>query len=78
MPPASMICHRFKVGHHRNEVHHRIRLASKVAAKRAQSLRRAAVINAITDAIGTEDLAMPATAQAVWSALTRTQPRHAA
>ena len=28
----------------------------------------AAVINAITDAIGTEDLAMPATAQAVWSA----------
>jgi carbon-monoxide dehydrogenase large subunit len=38
----------------------------------------AAVINAITDAIGTEDLAMPATAQAVWSALTRTQPRHAA
>jgi carbon-monoxide dehydrogenase large subunit len=38
----------------------------------------AAVINAITDAIGTEDLAMPATAQAVWSAFTRTQPRHAA
>jgi carbon-monoxide dehydrogenase large subunit len=31
----------------------------------------AAVINAITDAIGTEDLAMPATAQAVWSALRR-------
>jgi carbon-monoxide dehydrogenase large subunit len=29
----------------------------------------AAVINAITDAIGTEDLAMPATPQAVWSAL---------
>jgi carbon-monoxide dehydrogenase large subunit len=29
----------------------------------------AAVINAITDAIGTENLAMPATAQAVWSAL---------
>jgi len=30
-----------------------------------------AVINAITDAIGTEQLAMPATAQAVWSALQR-------
>ena len=29
----------------------------------------AAVINAITDAIGTEELAMPATAQAVWAAL---------
>ena len=28
-----------------------------------------AVINAITDAIGTEELAMPATAQAVWAAL---------
>jgi carbon-monoxide dehydrogenase large subunit len=31
----------------------------------------AAVINAITDAIGTEDLQMPATAQAVWEALQR-------
>jgi carbon-monoxide dehydrogenase large subunit len=31
----------------------------------------AAVINAITDAIGTEDLAMPATSQAVWVALRR-------
>ena len=29
----------------------------------------AAVINAITDAIGTEDLAMPATAPAVWAAI---------
>jgi carbon-monoxide dehydrogenase large subunit len=29
----------------------------------------AAVINAITDAIGTEDLAMPATSQAVWAAI---------
>jgi carbon-monoxide dehydrogenase large subunit len=29
----------------------------------------AAVINAITDAIGTEDLAMPATPAAVWAAL---------
>ncbi|HEY7298866.1 MAG TPA: xanthine dehydrogenase family protein molybdopterin-binding subunit [Xanthobacteraceae bacterium] len=39
----------------------------------------AAVINAITDAIGTEDLAMPATAQAVWSALQRVdQNRRAA
>ena len=31
----------------------------------------AAVINAITDAIGTEELTMPATAQTVWSALQR-------
>ena len=31
----------------------------------------AAVINAITDAIGTEELSMPATAQAVWSAFKR-------
>jgi aerobic carbon-monoxide dehydrogenase large subunit len=30
-----------------------------------------AVINALTDAIGTEELAMPATAQAVWQALQR-------
>jgi carbon-monoxide dehydrogenase large subunit len=29
----------------------------------------AAVMNAITDAIGTEELAMPATPQAVWQAL---------
>jgi carbon-monoxide dehydrogenase large subunit len=38
----------------------------------------AAAINAITDAIGTEELAMPATAQAVWSALQRATPRQAA
>jgi carbon-monoxide dehydrogenase large subunit len=38
----------------------------------------AAVINAITDAIGTENLAMPATANAVWSALQRATPRAAA
>jgi carbon-monoxide dehydrogenase large subunit len=38
----------------------------------------AAVINAITDAIGTEVLAMPATAQAVWAALKTAQPRQAA
>jgi carbon-monoxide dehydrogenase large subunit len=38
----------------------------------------AAVINAITDAIETEDLAMPATANAVWSALQRAKPRQAA
>ncbi len=39
----------------------------------------AAVINAITDAIGTEQLAMPATSQAVWAALqkSKTMP-HAA
>jgi carbon-monoxide dehydrogenase large subunit len=29
----------------------------------------AAVINAITDAIGTEEIAMPATPSAVWAAL---------
>jgi carbon-monoxide dehydrogenase large subunit len=29
----------------------------------------AAVINAITDAIGTENLAMPATPQAIWAAI---------
>jgi carbon-monoxide dehydrogenase large subunit len=38
----------------------------------------AAVINAVTDAIGTEQLAMPATANAVWSALKRATPRAAA
>jgi len=38
----------------------------------------AAVINAITDAIGTENLAMPATANAVWSALQSASVRHAA
>ena len=34
----------------------------------------AAVINAITDAIGTEQLTMPATANTVWSAIQRAQP----
>ncbi|MEZ5788766.1 MAG: xanthine dehydrogenase family protein molybdopterin-binding subunit [Xanthobacteraceae bacterium] len=38
----------------------------------------AAVINAITDAIGTEDISMPATPEAVWTALQKTQPRAAA
>ena len=38
----------------------------------------AAVINAITDAIGTENLAMPATANAVWTALQSAKPRQAA
>jgi carbon-monoxide dehydrogenase large subunit len=38
----------------------------------------AAVINAITDAIGSEALSMPATANAVWSALQRAKPRAAA
>jgi aerobic carbon-monoxide dehydrogenase large subunit len=37
-----------------------------------------AVINAITDAIGTEDVPMPATAQAVWQALQRTSRQKAA
>jgi carbon-monoxide dehydrogenase large subunit len=38
----------------------------------------AAVINALTDAIGSEELAMPATAQAVWSALRKAKPAPAA
>jgi carbon-monoxide dehydrogenase large subunit len=38
----------------------------------------AAVINAITDAIGSENLIMPATAQTVWAALKNGQPRQAA
>ena len=39
----------------------------------------AAVINAITDAIGTEEVAMPATPQrAVWAARCRSVERHAA
>ncbi|HEY9359744.1 MAG TPA: xanthine dehydrogenase family protein molybdopterin-binding subunit [Xanthobacteraceae bacterium] len=38
----------------------------------------AAVINAITDAIGMEELAMPATSQVVWAALKRAQPSQAA
>jgi carbon-monoxide dehydrogenase large subunit len=38
----------------------------------------AAVINAITDAVGSEDIAMPATAHAVWAAIQRAQPRQAA
>jgi carbon-monoxide dehydrogenase large subunit len=31
-----------------------------------------ALINAITDAVGSEDVAMPATAQAVWQAIQKT------
>jgi carbon-monoxide dehydrogenase large subunit len=38
----------------------------------------AAVINALTDALGTEDLAMPATAPAVWAAIQKTRMRRAA
>jgi carbon-monoxide dehydrogenase large subunit len=38
----------------------------------------AAVINAITDAIGTENIAMPANAATVWAAIQKTQPRAAA
>ncbi|TMJ93608.1 MAG: hypothetical protein E6G77_23835, partial [Alphaproteobacteria bacterium] len=37
-----------------------------------------AVINAITDAIGTEDLPMPATPQAVWRALQKANDRRTA
>ena len=35
----------------------------------------AAVMNAITDAIGIEDMAMPATPQAVWAAIRERAPR---
>ena len=38
----------------------------------------AAVINAITDAVGSESVPMPATANAVWSVLQKTTPRQAA
>ena len=38
----------------------------------------AAVINAITNAIGSEDLSMPATPQSVWAALQKSRPRAAA
>ena len=38
----------------------------------------AAVMNAITDAVGTEHIAMPATPATVWAALQKTQPRQAA
>ncbi len=38
----------------------------------------AAVINALTDAIGSEDIAMPATAQAMWLALQKVNSRKAA
>jgi carbon-monoxide dehydrogenase large subunit len=38
----------------------------------------AAVINALTNAIGTEALAMPATSQSVWSALQKMSRHHAA
>jgi carbon-monoxide dehydrogenase large subunit len=38
----------------------------------------AAVINAITDAVGSENITMPATANSVWSALSRTNVRQAA
>jgi len=37
----------------------------------------AAVINAITDALGTEEIAMPATASAVWSVMQKTPPKAA-
>ena len=37
----------------------------------------AAVINAVTDALGTEDIAMPATPNAVWAVMQRTPPKAA-
>jgi aerobic carbon-monoxide dehydrogenase large subunit len=38
----------------------------------------AAVINAVTDALGHEDIAMPATSQAVWRAAQKSNVKHAA
>ena len=38
----------------------------------------AAVINAITDAVGNENVPMPATAQAVWAAAQQARPAQAA
>ena len=38
----------------------------------------AAVMNAITDAIGSEDIAMPATPQAVWAAIRKSHAAHSA
>jgi carbon-monoxide dehydrogenase large subunit len=38
----------------------------------------AAVMNAITNALGTEDIAMPATPAAVWAALQKSRPKMAA
>jgi aerobic carbon-monoxide dehydrogenase large subunit len=38
----------------------------------------AAMINAITDAVGHEDVSMPATPQVVWAALRKARPMHAA
>jgi aerobic carbon-monoxide dehydrogenase large subunit len=38
----------------------------------------AAVMNAITDAIGIENIAMPASPSAVWSAIQKARPRQAA
>jgi carbon-monoxide dehydrogenase large subunit len=38
----------------------------------------AAVMNAITDAVGMEDIAMPATPATVWAALQKTNRRQAA
>jgi carbon-monoxide dehydrogenase large subunit len=43
--------------------------SQRAAAKRARSARPRAVMNAITDALGVKDLAMPATAQTVWRTL---------
>jgi carbon-monoxide dehydrogenase large subunit len=38
----------------------------------------AAVINAITDAVGTESVAMPATSATVWAAIKQATPARAA
>jgi carbon-monoxide dehydrogenase large subunit len=38
----------------------------------------AAVMNAITDAIGTEDIAMPATPHTVWAAIRKSHAAHPA
>jgi carbon-monoxide dehydrogenase large subunit len=38
----------------------------------------AAVINAITNAVGSEDISMPATPQVVWSAVQKMRPQQVA
>jgi carbon-monoxide dehydrogenase large subunit len=68
----------FKVDHSSCTPCPTIRWASRAAARPAPSARPPAVINAITDALGHEDIAMPATPQAVWRAAQKTLSRMAA
>ena len=53
-------------------------LGSKGCGEAGAIAAPAAVINALTDALGVRDLAMPATSQTVWRALQATQARQAA